>query len=563
MNPVSIFYSYAHKDEEFREKLVTHLAALRREGLISEWHDRKLRGGDDWAGEIDDELNRALVILLLISPDFIDSEYCVEKELKRAMEHHEAGEARVIPVIVRDFDREINPEVFPFMKLQFLPSDGKPIKQWDNENAAFVNVAKGIRAVVKPLADARRQADEVRRVMDKRERGWDASGQAKVEADLTKSREALRESIEAAKEAGIGSEDSLTMAKGTLALAEDDYSAAREVFSEEEVESAENMALGAVRDADQAIQEAITKLLIRADADYGLEDWERALVHYEKVLALLERHSTGGPATVDRQVVGGRIAGCHFHLFVVNSSAGGALSLKNKARTIQHFGAFRKTVKNFLGPVRREPEVRFGWGGALRKDGAPRSWLKGIYLPGKRTDVQRMDDGEENGPYVSLWSEESSFVLGTTAHVDLVTHPFLSWRWMAIELPEKGDIRDSKRIDEALSLAVTFVDESGAWQQFYYGWDTAAPMGTIIKGGLFSLKWKLKVITSGAVSLGEWVECGVNLREDIREVYGENVVPKTAVMLMVQSNTQYTKGSGAGCIGEICFSTTKSPPHAV
>jgi hypothetical protein len=118
---------------------VTHLTALRREGLISEWHDRKLRGGADWAGEIDDELNRALVILLLISPDFIASDHCIDKELKRAMERHEAGEARVIPVIVRDFDREISPEVFPFMKLQFLPSEGKPIKQWDNENAAFVN----------------------------------------------------------------------------------------------------------------------------------------------------------------------------------------------------------------------------------------------------------------------------------------------------------------------------------------------------------------------------------------------------------------------------------------
>jgi tetratricopeptide (TPR) repeat protein len=391
--------------------------------------------------------------------------------------------------------------------------------------------------------------------MDERERGWDAAGQAKAEAVFTESREALRESIKAAKEAGIGDEDSLTMARGTLALAEGDYSSAREVFSEEEVEAAEDVALGAVRDADQAIEEAVTKFLIRADANYGLEDWEAALGHYEKVLALLKRHSTGELVAIDRQVVGGRIAGCHFHLFVVNSSAGGALALKNKARAMQHYGAFRKTVKVFLGPVRREPEVRFGWGGALRNDGVPRPWLKGIYLPGKRSDVVRMDDGD--GAYVSFWSEESSFVLGTTAHVDLETHPFLSWRWMAIELPEKGDVRDSKRIDEALSLAVSFVDESGAWQQFYYGWDTAAPVGTIEGGGLFSLKWKLKVITSGAASLGEWAECRVNLREDIREAYGEDVVPKTVVMLMVQSNTQYTKGSGAGCMGEICFSTTK------
>ena len=98
--PVRLFYSYSHRDEPHREALGKHLAMLERAGIIAEWHDRCIVPGDEWADEIDGHLDRADVILLLVSADFLASDYCFDIELRRAMERHEAGEARVVPIIV-------------------------------------------------------------------------------------------------------------------------------------------------------------------------------------------------------------------------------------------------------------------------------------------------------------------------------------------------------------------------------------------------------------------------------------------------------------------------------
>jgi formylglycine-generating enzyme required for sulfatase activity len=141
---VEIFFSYTHKDEELRDKLATHLSALRREGVIKEWHDRKIGGGKEWAGEIDRNLETAHIILLLISADFINSDYCIDKELKRAMERHESNEARVIPIILRPVDWQ----GMSFRKLQALPKDAKPVTSWSDSDEAFLNIAKGIRSIV-------------------------------------------------------------------------------------------------------------------------------------------------------------------------------------------------------------------------------------------------------------------------------------------------------------------------------------------------------------------------------------------------------------------------------
>ena len=99
--PVELFYSYSHRDERLRDRVDTHLAVLKREGLISSWHDRKIGAGVEWKDQIDAHLDRARVILLLVSPDFLASDYCYDREMKRALERHEAGLARVIPVILR------------------------------------------------------------------------------------------------------------------------------------------------------------------------------------------------------------------------------------------------------------------------------------------------------------------------------------------------------------------------------------------------------------------------------------------------------------------------------
>jgi hypothetical protein len=145
--PIEVFISYSHRDKALREKLGKHLSILKREGVIDEWHDRRIGAGQEWAGAIDEHLNNAAVILLLVSADFVASDYCYDKEMKRALERHDARDACVIPVILRKVDWE----GAPFAKLQALPEDGKPVTSWGNQDEAFTDVTRGIRRVVQEL----------------------------------------------------------------------------------------------------------------------------------------------------------------------------------------------------------------------------------------------------------------------------------------------------------------------------------------------------------------------------------------------------------------------------
>jgi hypothetical protein len=146
---IEVFFSYSHRDEELRDEMAKHLTILKRQGVITTWHDREITAGTEWAGAIDAHMNSAQVILLLISPDFLASDYCWDIELKRAMERHEAREARVIPVILRPVD---NWSKAPFGKLQAFPTNGKPVTTWSNRDEAFANVAQAIRKAVQELA---------------------------------------------------------------------------------------------------------------------------------------------------------------------------------------------------------------------------------------------------------------------------------------------------------------------------------------------------------------------------------------------------------------------------
>jgi hypothetical protein len=144
---LELFFSYSHKDEKYRDRLETHLALLKRDGWIAGWHDRKISAGNEWKGQIDQHLNSARIILLLVSPDFLASDYCYDVEMKRAMARHEAGEARVIPVILKTCDWQ----KAPFAKLQALPKDARPITKWKPHDEAFANIAQGIRAAVREM----------------------------------------------------------------------------------------------------------------------------------------------------------------------------------------------------------------------------------------------------------------------------------------------------------------------------------------------------------------------------------------------------------------------------
>ena len=144
---IEVFFSYSHKDEELRDELSKHLSLLKRTRVITGWHDRRIGAGREWSAEIDHHLDSADVILLLVSSDFLASDYCYDVEVRRAMERHHACEARVIPVILRPVDFK----GAPFGGLQALPRDARPVTKWSNRDDAFLDVAEGIRAAVHEL----------------------------------------------------------------------------------------------------------------------------------------------------------------------------------------------------------------------------------------------------------------------------------------------------------------------------------------------------------------------------------------------------------------------------
>lgn len=139
--PAQLFFSYSHKDERLRKQLENHLSTLKREQLISEWHDQEITAGTRWRGAIDEHLKSAKVILLLVSADFLASDYCNDVELKQAMEQDRRGSARVIPVILRPCDWK----TAIFAELQALPTGGKPVIKWKPLDDAFLNIVEGIR----------------------------------------------------------------------------------------------------------------------------------------------------------------------------------------------------------------------------------------------------------------------------------------------------------------------------------------------------------------------------------------------------------------------------------
>ncbi|MEA2822989.1 MAG: hypothetical protein QOJ86_4993 [Bradyrhizobium sp.] len=138
----SIFFSYSHADEALRDQLEKQLSLLKRQGIIEVWHDRRIGPGQDFAQQIDHHVETDDIILLLVSSDFLDSDYCYDKEMTRAMERHHAGEAIVIPVILRACDWH----GAPFGKLNASPPDGRPVTQFPDRDQALLEVAKAVRA---------------------------------------------------------------------------------------------------------------------------------------------------------------------------------------------------------------------------------------------------------------------------------------------------------------------------------------------------------------------------------------------------------------------------------
>lgn len=148
---IEAFVSYSHRDEGLRAELDTYLKLLHRQGLLASWSDRCITAGDDWKGQIDAALERAHLVLLLVSADFLASDYCMDVEMGRALERAHLGQTVLVPIIVRTCPWES----FPFSRWEALPMKGKPVTASPSRSAkdkAWTQVADGIAAKARALA---------------------------------------------------------------------------------------------------------------------------------------------------------------------------------------------------------------------------------------------------------------------------------------------------------------------------------------------------------------------------------------------------------------------------
>ena len=148
---IRLFISYSHSDEKLKLELEKHLSLLKRQGLLETWHDGKIMPGDDWDKSISLHLERAHIILLLVSAAFLASSYCDEREIQRAIERNSRGEARVIPVILGHCLWKRS----QFSNLQSLPTHGKPVISWIDQDEAFLEIAEGVAQVAIEILGAK------------------------------------------------------------------------------------------------------------------------------------------------------------------------------------------------------------------------------------------------------------------------------------------------------------------------------------------------------------------------------------------------------------------------
>ena len=147
--PVRAFISYTHRDEDLRRELEKHLSSLKRQGWLTDWYDASIEPGANWRNEISHNLEEAEIILLLISPDYLASDFLYSIEMMHALARHDTGQATIIPIILRPTFWENS----PIGKLQVLPIDGRAIMSsgWYSIDEAMTDVVLGIRKAIEGL----------------------------------------------------------------------------------------------------------------------------------------------------------------------------------------------------------------------------------------------------------------------------------------------------------------------------------------------------------------------------------------------------------------------------
>lgn len=151
------FISYSHADTHAVDDLHKHLAMLKRDGKIQTWYDRDILAGGDLDGEILNELSSSEIFFAIVSPDFLDSNYCYEKEMAAAFDAHERGAMHIIPIVVEPCDWKNS----PLSKLKAVPKDGKPVSEWTNKNTAWLDVINEIRRVVSSFSETNKHAEKI------------------------------------------------------------------------------------------------------------------------------------------------------------------------------------------------------------------------------------------------------------------------------------------------------------------------------------------------------------------------------------------------------------------
>lgn len=148
--------------KQFLSGCNVHLKNLTRDGQIGTWYDRETLAGSELDVEIEEKLEAADLFLLMISPDFIASDYCVEREMRRAFERHAAGNARVVPIIVEECDWKAMGDL---RQLKAVPTDGKAVSEWVNQNSALLNVVQELRRIIEtentPTAATKAKSEQV------------------------------------------------------------------------------------------------------------------------------------------------------------------------------------------------------------------------------------------------------------------------------------------------------------------------------------------------------------------------------------------------------------------
>lgn len=141
---LNAFVSYSHADERYLDRLRKHMSILQREGSIESWTDHQIIPGSKLDETVMTALRSSEVFIALVSPDYLASNYCYEKEFEEALRLSETGKLQVVPVIVEPCDWLSS----PFRQFMALPKDGKPISEWANANVAYLDVVTGLRRLL-------------------------------------------------------------------------------------------------------------------------------------------------------------------------------------------------------------------------------------------------------------------------------------------------------------------------------------------------------------------------------------------------------------------------------